>query len=88
MWSAGDYMGLFAIMAAALAIFFVIFAVHRTKMKLLEIEALKIQKANLQAEVKHATEEEMSKMKDRVEVLEAIVTSKNYDLSERITRVK
>lgn len=61
---------------------------HKTKMKELEIESLRIQKANLQAEVNQAVQEKMDEYKDRVQVLEEIITSKNYDVSEKISRIK
>ena len=61
---------------------------HRSKMKELEIEALRVQKANLQSEVNHAVDERMEQYKDRMQVLEAIVTSKNYDLNEKISKIK
>lgn len=61
---------------------------HHQKMKKLELEALKIQKANVQNEVNDAVERRLKDMIDRVEVLEAIVTDKGYDLNEKITRLK
>lgn len=61
---------------------------HRSKMKVLEIEALRVQKANLQSEVNHAVDERMEQYKDRMQVLEEIITSKNYDLNEKITSIK
>ena len=61
---------------------------HKRKMKELEIEALKIQKANLQAEVEKAVSLRLGDQLNRIEVLEAIVTDKNYELSEKITRLK
>ena len=57
-------------------------------MKLLEIEALKIQQTNLTLEVKQAVKSEMDEYKERVHVLEEIVTTKDYDLSEKISKIK
>lgn len=61
---------------------------HKTKIKELELEALKVKKANLEAEVEKAVNKKMADQLSRIEVLEAIVTDKNYDLSEKITRLK
>jgi len=64
-----------------------IFTDHRQKMKKLQIEALKVQEANLHNEVNDAVERDLSKVLSRIEVLEAIVTDKKYDLDEKITRL-
>ena len=61
---------------------------NKSKLKELEIEALKIQKSNLEAEVEEAVNKKLSEQLSRIEVLEAIVTDKNYDLNEKITRLK
>ena len=61
---------------------------HRAKMKALDVEALRIQKANLQAEVNRAVEESMKQYKERMQILEEIITSKQYALDEKISRIK
>jgi len=55
-------------------------------MKQLEIEALKIEKINLESVVDEAVNRIVGNQLSRIEVLEAIVTDKNYDLSEKITK--
>lgn len=61
---------------------------HKTKLKELEIEALKIKKANIEAEVEAAVNKKLGDQLNRIEVLEAIVTDSNYELNEKITRLK
>ena len=61
---------------------------HIRKMKELEVEKYKAQKANLREEIDSALEKRFSDHAKRIEVLEAIVTDKNYDLSDKITRLK
>jgi hypothetical protein len=57
-------------------------------MKTLEVEALKIQKANLKSEVEEAVNNRIGDLQGRIEVIEAIVSDKNYELNEKITRLK
>ncbi|MGJ8691305.1 MAG: hypothetical protein ACSHW0_02350 [Thalassotalea sp.] len=61
---------------------------NKTKMKMLEIEALKIQKANLTAEVEDAVDRKLAAQLTRIEILEAIVTDKNYELNDKISKLK
>ena len=61
---------------------------HKTKTKQLEIEALKIQQATLKAEVDDAVNAKLAAYLERIEILEAIVTDKSYDLNEKITKLK
>ena len=64
------------------------FIVYKQKMKELEIEKQKIEKTNLQNEVSDAVDRELGSIASRIEVLEAIVTDKNYGLSDKIERLK
>jgi len=68
--------------------FFIIIAInaHKKAMKQLEIEALKIEKINLESVVDEAVNRIVGNQLSRIEVLEAIVTDKNYDLSEKISK--
>lgn len=65
-----------------------LFVSYKQNMKKMEIEALKIQKENLQHEVEQAVNKKLGDQLSRIEVLEAIVTDKNYELNEKITRLK
>ncbi|HAU24798.1 MAG TPA: hypothetical protein DCX09_08995 [Gammaproteobacteria bacterium] len=51
-------------------------------------EKLEIQQANVQHEVSDAVGREIKEILARIEVLEAIVTDRKFDLSEKITRLK
>lgn len=62
--------------------------INKNKMKTLEVEALKIQKANLKSEVEEAVNNRIGDLQGRIEVIEAIVSDKNYELNEKITRLK
>jgi hypothetical protein len=66
----------------------VVLTTHKKKIKELEVEALKLEKANLEAVVEDAVNKVIGDQLSRIEVLEAIVTDKNYDLNEKITRLK
>lgn len=61
---------------------------HKKKMKELEIEGLKIQKFNLEVEVEDAVNRKLGDQLSRIEILEAVVTDKNYELNEKISRLK
>ena len=61
---------------------------HKKNMKKLENEKLEIQQANVQHEVSDAVGREIKEILVRIEVLEAIVTDRKFDLSEKITRLK
>jgi len=69
--------------------FFIIVVIssHKKKIKELEIEASKLENTNLEALVEDAVNKKMAEQLSRIQVLEAIVTDKNYDLSEKITRL-
>ena len=60
----------------------------KKNMKKLENEKLEIQQANVQHEVSDAVGREIKEILARIEVLEAIVTDRKFDLSEKITRLK
>lgn len=62
--------------------------ISKTKQKALELELLKTKKANIEAEVEAAVNKKLGDQLNRIEVLEAIVTDKNYELNEKITRLK
>jgi hypothetical protein len=66
----------------------VVLTTHKKKIKELEVEALKLEKANLETVVEDAVNKVIGDQLSRIEVLEAIVTDKNYDLNEKITRLK
>jgi len=64
--------------------------VHKHKMKKLEIEALNLKAAQpeldaLRADVEKMVADKLLAQSKRIEVLEAIVTDKNYDLREKIS---
>jgi hypothetical protein len=61
---------------------------HKKKLKELEVEALRIEKLNLKSVVEDAVNKSVGDQLSRIEVLEAIVTDKNYELNEKITRLK
>ena len=87
------YANLWVFLSVAVALvipFLIIVAInaHKTKLKQLEIEALKIKKANIEAAVEDAINRRLGDQLSRIEVLEAIVTDKSYDLNEKITRLK
>jgi hypothetical protein len=48
---------------------------------------LRLEKANLETEVAAAVNKTLGDQLSRIEVLEAIVTDKNYNLNEKITRL-
>lgn len=74
----------------ATSIFMVTFIVlkHQRRLKELEVEKLRVERVNLRKEVDEAVAEKFANHAGRIEVLEAIVTDKNYDLSDKITRLK
>jgi len=72
------------------ALFLIIVALNTNKKKLkeLEIEALRIERDNIDAVVEAAVKKVVGDLSSRVEVLEAIVTDKKYDLNEEINNLK
>jgi hypothetical protein len=62
--------------------------VNKRKLKELDIEALKVKSINIKAEVEDAVARQFKSQNDRIEVLEAIVTDKKYDLNESLTNLK
>lgn len=64
-----------------------VLSTNKKKIKELEVEALKLEKANLETEVAAAVNKTLGDQLSRIEVLEAIVTDKKYDLNEKITRL-
>ena len=61
---------------------------HKRKIKELEIEALKVKQLNIKDEVEDAVTRQLAEQLSRIEVLEAIVTDKKYQLNEKIQRLK
>jgi hypothetical protein len=59
--------------------------VSKRKLKELEFEAFKVKSINIKAEVKDAVCLQLKKPNNRIEVLEAIITDKQYALNESIT---
>jgi hypothetical protein len=86
-------MGLWGFLALStsfvmLMLIIAIWTEHKKNMKKLENEKLEIQQANVQHEVSDAVGREIKEILARIEVLEAIVTDRKFDLSEKITRLK
>ena len=79
-----------SVSAVALSIFMIVVVVfaHRQKAKELDLEALKIRESNLQQDVQEEVARQMKEVTTRIEVLEAIVTDKKYELSDKITQLK
>lgn len=65
-----------------------IYTEHKKNMKKLDNKNLEIRQANVQHEVSDAVNREIKEILSRIEVLEAIVTDRKFDLSEKITRLK
>lgn len=66
----------------------IIVATNKRKMKELEVEALTVQNVNLKNAVEDAVLRHIKDQNARIEVLEAIVTDKKYDLNEKITNLR
>jgi signal transduction histidine kinase len=64
-----------------------VLSTNKKKIKELEVEALKLEKSNVETEVAAAANKILGNQLSRIEALEAIVTDKNYDLNEKITRL-
>ncbi len=64
-----------------------VYTEHKKQIKKLDNETLKIQQTNVQNEVSDAVKREIEQILNRIEVLETIVTDRNYDLNEKITRL-
>jgi len=62
--------------------------INKRKLKELEIEALKVTNINLKAEVEDAVNRHLKSQNNRIEVLEAIVTDKKYELNEDISNLR
>jgi hypothetical protein len=62
--------------------------INKRKIKELEVEALKVTNINLKAEVEDAVSRHIKSQNDRIEVLEAIVTDKKYELNENISNLR
>ena len=60
---------------------------NKRKLKELEVEALKVTNINLKAEVEDAVSRHLKSQNNRIEVLEAIVTDKKYELNENIANL-
>ena len=61
---------------------------NKRKLKELEVEALKVTNINLKAEVEDAVSRHLKSQNNRIEVLEAIVTDKKYELNENIANLR
>ena len=61
---------------------------NKRKLKELEVEALKVTNINLKAEVEDAVSRHLKSQNNRIEVLEAIVTDKKYELNENISNLR
>lgn len=60
---------------------------NKRKLKELDVEALKVTNINLKAEVEDAVSRHLKSQNNRIEVLEAIVTDKKYELNENIANL-
>ncbi len=78
-----------SISSIALVVFLIvlIYFSHRQKSQELELEALKVRESNLQQDVEDEVARQLKDATSRIEVLEAIVTDKKYELTEKITRL-
>ena len=79
---------MFTFMLATPVLIIMVITSHTRKLKKLEIEKLKIEKANMEAEVDAAVQKHLGSLASRVEVVEAIVTDHKYELNEKIKRLK
>ena len=61
--------------------------VNKRKLKELEVKALKVKSINIKTEVEDAVSRLLKSQNDRIEVLEAIITDKKYDLNESISNL-
>ena len=61
---------------------------NKRKLKELDVEALKVTNINLKAEVEDAVSRHLKSQNNRIEVLEAIVTDKKYELNENISNLR
>lgn len=66
----------------------VVFTGHKKKLKELDIEAKRLENANLETLIEDAVTKQLGNQLTRIEVLEAIVTQQNYELNEEITKLK
>jgi hypothetical protein len=62
--------------------------VNKTKLKALEIEALKSKRIDIETESEDSLSRQLRKQNDRIEILEAIITDKKYALNKSITNLK
>jgi hypothetical protein len=62
--------------------------INKRKLKELDVEALKVKCINIKAEVEDAVSRQLKSQNGRIEVLEAIVTDKKYELNENITNLR
>ncbi|MDT0594994.1 hypothetical protein [Glaciecola petra] len=77
-----------AVLAGIGFLVMIIITGNQRKMKELEVEALKVQNVNLKNAVEDAVLRHIKDQNTRIEVLEAIVTDKKYDLNQKITNLK
>lgn len=61
---------------------------HKKKLKELDIEAKRLENANLEALIEDAVTKQLGKQLTRIEVLEAIITQHNDELNEEFTKLK
>ena len=62
--------------------------INKRKLKELEVEALKVTNINLRAEVEDVVSRHLKSQNNRIEVLEAIVTDKKYELNDNISNLR
>jgi len=62
--------------------------VNKTKLKVLEVEALKIKSIDIITEGEDSLRRQLNSQNERIAVLEAIITDKNYELNESITHLQ
>jgi hypothetical protein len=62
--------------------------VNKTKLKALEIEALKAKRIDIETESEDFLSRQLRKQNDRIEILEAIITNKKYALNKSITNLE
>ena len=62
--------------------------VNKTKLKTLEVEALKIKNIDIKTEGEDSLRRQLNSQNDRIAVLEAIITDKNYELNESINHLQ
>lgn len=73
-----------SVIAGVGALVVMVLSGSRNKLKALEIEALNAKNVTIKQEVEEAVKRHVKQQNERIEVLEAIVTDKKYDLNEKL----